>query len=687
MVRGAFDTLGIKVTKDKKAIKKAYSALVKQYHPEEYPEEWSRIHDAFQTAMEYAQGTVVRDSSFSSRQEEENETQCREEEFEHEEDIPEEFDTGHGEDVRPESGYGEMFEDAHAKWMEKKSEKAQALAKRLDELVKAPMAVAVSEWKHFFAVEFLPGAESDELLMLFEAVQGNQIPDNAAKVIAATMIKRKELYQNSMEFNKASLANAIINCVYQKVPKLGKKASRRKKGIKEILKEMLIGAAVVIVVLAAYIFMTSGESTQKAEIREMTVRQLNEKYGKEVYAAEDIEVESCDVSSTEVVSFKITEKEGYEAVAYVLGKKGDTENLLCFDRVQSSEIRQALEADVNERTGRTDGKLYWNSAGGSGECIKDGYFREKYEGSVSDFMKREVKARETVTGLDAVVSGNFDAKNGKADYYLPHKDIKTIKQRIELREDKEDEEFTASLGQCAADYEMQICGIVLPGKLFEERMKQGSWEEGGIGVKSIIYQLGMSPPMSPALMTGWYVCLPPYGQKCLEVENGMYSGKLVDMAEGVWGIENRIRTREGMPGGIDMPEMPEGIEFDYSDLLGETDLTGRLKVVKAPESLGISEAKGQKSISFCLTGVNELRDDYCLIIDKETYGIPDLGYQVMVTEYRDGSEETREQPPAYYGELRSDIGYNDSLDGEGYLFTGYPNIRQGEKAPVLTVIF
>ncbi len=285
------------------------------------------------------------------------------------------------------------------------------------------------------------------------------------------------------------------------------------------------------------------------------------------------------------------------------------------------------------------------------------------------------------------MGGNFDAKNGKADYYLPHKDIKTIKQRIEIREDKEDEEFTASLGQCAADYEMQICGIVLPGKLFEERMKQGNWEEGGIVVKSTIYQLGMYPPISPALMTGWYVCLPPYGQEYLEVENGMYSGKLVDMAEGVWGIENRLRSREGMPGGIDMPEMPEGIEFDYSDLSGETDLTGRLKVVKAPESMGISEAKGQKSVSFSMTGIKELRDDYCLIIDKEAYGIPDSGYQVMVTEYRDGNEETREQPPVYYGELRSDIGYNDSLDGEGYLFTGYPNISEGEKAPVLTVIF
>lgn len=295
MVRGAFDTLGIKVTKDKKAIKKAYSALVKQYHPEEHPEEWSRIHDAFQEAMEYAQGTVMRGSGFSGKQEE-TETEYREEEPEYEEDLQEEPDTGHGEDVRPESGYGEMFEDAHAKWMEKKSEKAHALAKRLDELIKAPMAVAVNEWKHFFAMEFLPGVESDELLMLFEAVQGNHIPDNAAKVIAATMIKRKEIYQNSMEFNKASLANAIVNCIYQKVPKLEKKAARRKKGIKEILKEMLMGVAIVIVVLAAYIFMTSGESTQKAEMKEMALRQLNEKYGKEVYAAEDIEVESCDVS-------------------------------------------------------------------------------------------------------------------------------------------------------------------------------------------------------------------------------------------------------------------------------------------------------------------------------------------------------------------------------------------------------
>lgn len=47
----AFRILEIDVTDDKKAIKKAYAALVKQYHPEEYPEKWQEIHAAYETAL------------------------------------------------------------------------------------------------------------------------------------------------------------------------------------------------------------------------------------------------------------------------------------------------------------------------------------------------------------------------------------------------------------------------------------------------------------------------------------------------------------------------------------------------------------------------------------------------------------------------------------------------------------
>lgn len=47
----AFHILGIDDTEDKKKIKRAYAALVKQYHPEEHPEKWQEIHEAYETAM------------------------------------------------------------------------------------------------------------------------------------------------------------------------------------------------------------------------------------------------------------------------------------------------------------------------------------------------------------------------------------------------------------------------------------------------------------------------------------------------------------------------------------------------------------------------------------------------------------------------------------------------------------
>lgn len=47
-----FRILEIAPTDDKKAIKKAYARLVRQYHPEENPEKWKEIHDAYTEALE-----------------------------------------------------------------------------------------------------------------------------------------------------------------------------------------------------------------------------------------------------------------------------------------------------------------------------------------------------------------------------------------------------------------------------------------------------------------------------------------------------------------------------------------------------------------------------------------------------------------------------------------------------------
>ena len=46
-----WDILGIEPTSDKKEIKKAYARLLKQYHPEENPEEFKQIQAAYQQCL------------------------------------------------------------------------------------------------------------------------------------------------------------------------------------------------------------------------------------------------------------------------------------------------------------------------------------------------------------------------------------------------------------------------------------------------------------------------------------------------------------------------------------------------------------------------------------------------------------------------------------------------------------
>ena len=53
-MRNPFKVLGIEPTSDKKQIKKAYAKLAARYHPEEYPEQWKEIHEAYEAAIQFA---------------------------------------------------------------------------------------------------------------------------------------------------------------------------------------------------------------------------------------------------------------------------------------------------------------------------------------------------------------------------------------------------------------------------------------------------------------------------------------------------------------------------------------------------------------------------------------------------------------------------------------------------------
>lgn len=67
-----FEILKIPPTKNVKDIRKAYSALLKIYHPEESPEEFQRIHDAYQKALTYAKSVDTEYDNFLDDQKEQS---------------------------------------------------------------------------------------------------------------------------------------------------------------------------------------------------------------------------------------------------------------------------------------------------------------------------------------------------------------------------------------------------------------------------------------------------------------------------------------------------------------------------------------------------------------------------------------------------------------------------------------
>ena len=67
MIESIWDILGIEPTSDRKKIKKAYAEKTKIYHPEDYPEEFKIVQEAYQWAMKYASKSVANNSIESEK--------------------------------------------------------------------------------------------------------------------------------------------------------------------------------------------------------------------------------------------------------------------------------------------------------------------------------------------------------------------------------------------------------------------------------------------------------------------------------------------------------------------------------------------------------------------------------------------------------------------------------------------
>ena len=132
-----YQVLGISPTRDKKIIRKAYAGLIRKYHPEEHPEKWKEIHDAYTMAMQRADEDQPLHEEQKSEQEEQK-PQHEEQKPQREEQKPEqEEQKPQHEEQKPEQEEQKPQEEAvgvHRKSESKWPEPEEDLFGNLEEL-------------------------------------------------------------------------------------------------------------------------------------------------------------------------------------------------------------------------------------------------------------------------------------------------------------------------------------------------------------------------------------------------------------------------------------------------------------------------------------------------------------------------------------------------------------------------
>lgn len=660
MVRRPFDVLGIEVTRDTKQIKKAYAALVRQYHPEEYPAEWGRIHEAYETAMAYAEG---RQQDYIKRQEEWRLGLERSDGSGQE--TEDEVLTVRDREVVENAEYGTIFQEVQTQWIQEKIEREQKLRIRLEELGKLPEKHAVKAWKHFFAEEFLPGEDTESLMLLLEILRKYPLPKKALQLIEAVMKERLNDYNAKERSDCSDLVREVIRlCAYK--PVLQRRVGRKS------LSWLWIFAVFAVCICAAGIARQRSGYVSASDVSEKAAVYLNEKYGQDRYMAEMLRAEKITLSTSEedrIESYKITVEDSEGAAAYAvryLETEDDTFEI--FDNIQAEEIRQAFETRINERTGHAEGKLFWNSETGGSMSggIGNGLFRTKYEGDFDAFIEEETQARQRAPkGVKWSVSSAVRPTNGVCDYYIQDSAVQTMREKFEAKEFPEDAGLLEVLEGCAADYQVQLQGIALPGNFFEEKMRQAAWDDTEMSVYGDVAAGYSLEPSIPFLMlTGWYVALPPEKEELSDIQNSMYARETVQMGSGIYGAESSIRT------------YPFETESEWN--------FGSMQNVETPANLGLTEEKRKKAVSFQLAPGTVLSNDCCLAIDKEVYGIADAGYQVFIS---DGvGTDWSEASVSEYEEAGAKLKYGHVLDGEGFVFLEYHAVENGTTAEIVTIV-
>ncbi len=488
MVQWAFDTLNIAVTKDVSQIKRAYAVLARKYHPEERPAEWTRLHEAYQAAMEYARRAEsvsggIPDIRIPAPPETAEQKEAWTDGLAFDERWG--MDSRKAADVREDSGYEELFREEKFSWAKEKAEKSQKLRQRLEKLAGFWGRKAEREWKRFFKEEFAEDEGVEELAFLLEAVNRDELSEKSLQVILDEIEKRKEDYVSREEYQCIRLAEEITDSCQKSIAV--RNAIQRKTEADSRKISVIVCAAICLVNLCFTDFGGEEKEGKIPSLKISAAAKLNAKYDTKEYNTETLSVKKMEVSDEggeEINFYEVISEESWDVIAFAVPKReteGETRYMI-FDQIQSEEIKQALEDRLNERTGCAKGRLLWDSSIIMVEGVGNGFYQARYDGEFESFIQKEAEMRREVPRTVTTYLDPYpDAVNGICEYYVPGPMLQ-IEDKI--YEDKmfEDEfrleivGISAELEKCAKDYQIHIRGVTLPDYIFEGTIEQ---EESG----------------------------------------------------------------------------------------------------------------------------------------------------------------------------------------------------------------
>ncbi len=662
-IENIFEILGIEPTKETRVIKKAYAAKVKNCHPEEEPERWKQLHDAYEQAIKYAKGNGIYDyysfpvETVSQTYVKTSESQEYAKENENKEDE-----------------LKQIFGELEAQGSQRKEQLKLAYEEELDKLVRCPRRKAFSQWKKFLeSSDFVHYCQIEEFWNVFlNALIKAEMNKKTIHYIVKQMEPLEEQLASAMKLDKASKvrrAKAICKDKEQYLNIAGRKINRG-----------YLAVVFVIVVLA--ICIVRHISGMTIMLSEEIAANLNEKYGKDIYSERDFEIEKLEISDLygyqgELKIYKAELKKDASKVVYYLSyKKASEQSVLQLDNFQQEEITAGLQQELVNTLGTEKGMAFLSASEPKYFTQrfneKESVYSTKYNGDIKTFFSQEKSVREAWIQMDEHASYRMleqqvdEHINGRCAFWFPDKGVADIKQRLENPQNSYGEEFYEAVKSMEEVYDIKILATALPQSYYES-MEQAVVENEHLErvyLTRTECQAEDEAPRNMPFVTTWYMSKDFDATEVIEQQQNMYQHMTDIQNETLQEESEEAETSELH--SIEVKTLEEGIY-----LLDTTD------DVKTPICGSVEHIGNKISITCC--SMNSQR--YMLILDMEKLGIEEDNYYVIEESDENEADIYREYPYTAISEE-----YNAVWKGEGLLFIPCTQSTNANKTSTYTIV-